>query len=325
MTAIAVTIPTPVTLAQYAQTFEEGDLNRVFVENMVKESDVMRTVKFLPAVAGKKEFMDIASTPVVGFRGINTAGNTGTGTFNLREEDTFFIDEYIQVDRALADRLGPGHRVRQIELKTIALAQMFSTVFMKGDNTLVAGGKPPGPAGLQARCLTQNYNLLFNSTASGGAALSLGNLDQLFWLVNKPTHWVFPRTLMPFMSIAARNNTLVNQTIDFAVDDFGRSIMKYKGLPILYGYDPDDSPDLLPFTEVAEGGGSAVTASIYLANFGENGIYAIEQTPLRVTDEGIVPGVPFYSTHIKWDWGTAREHPRAAARLSSITAATIVA
>src|SRR5271166_3224235 len=160
--AVSVTIPTPVTLAQYAQTFPEGDLNRVFVENMVKESDVMRNIRFLPAVAGKKEFLDIASTPVVSFRGLNAAGNTQTGTFNLREEDTFFIDEYIQVDRALDDRLGPSHRVRQIELKTIALGQYFSQVLMKGDNT----SNPRIPAGLQARCTNLNYNLLYNSTSS---------------------------------------------------------------------------------------------------------------------------------------------------------------
>ena len=320
-TAVQVSIPTPITLGQYAQTFEEGDINRVFVENMVKESDVMANVKFLPAIAGKRQFTDIGSVPTVSFRGLNNAGNTATGTLNLREEDTFFIDEYIQVDRAMIDRLGDAHRIRQVELKSIALGQYFSQIFMKGDNTLT----PKEPSGLQARCLMLGYNLMYNSTASGGAALSLANLDQLFWLVNKPTHWVFPRGLMPFMEAAARNNSLVNQTIDFAKDDFGRRIMKYKGLPILFGYEPDDTPDLLPFTEVADGGGSAVTASIYLANLGDNGIYAIEQTSLTVRDEGQVPGVPLWSYHIKWDWGVAREHPRAVARLSSITAATITA
>lgn len=319
--AVSVTIPTPITLGQYAQTFPEGDLTRIFVENMERESDVMRTVKFLPAVAGKREYLDIGSTPAVGFRGINAAGNTATGTFNLREEDTFFIDEYIQVDRALYDRMGPGHRARQRELKTIALAQYFTSVFMKGDNTL----NPKSPSGLQARCLTLNYNLLSNNGAAGGGPLSLANLDTLFWLVNKPTHWIFPRGLMAFMEAAARNNTLVNQTVAFAKDDFGRRIMKYKELPILYGYDPDDTPDMLPFTEVGSGGGSAVTASVYLANLNGDGIYAIEQTPLSVRDEGQVPGVPFMSDAIKWDWGIAREHPRAVARLSSITAATIVA
>jgi hypothetical protein len=46
---------------------------------------------------------------------------------------------------------------------------------------------------------------------------------------------------------------------------------------------------------------------------------------MSVMDEGPVPGQPFSSTHIKWDWGIAKEHPRAVARLTSITAAAIVA
>ena len=200
MAAIAVTIPTPVTLSQYAQTLEEGTLTRIFVENMVRESDVMANVKFLPAVQGKRAFMDISKTPVVGFRGLNAAGNTDTGQYNLREEDTFFIDEYIQVDRALTDRLGPGHRARQRELKTIALAQFFSSTFMKGDNL----ANPKGPAGLQFRCNVLNYNFLYNVVGAGGGALSLANLDILYWMVNKPTHWIFPRGLMPYMDAVAR-------------------------------------------------------------------------------------------------------------------------
>lgn len=318
---ISVQITSPVTLTQYVQTLPEDSATRIFVENMAKESDVMAAVPFLPATAGKREFLDISSTPTVGFRGLNKAGGEATGSFNLREEDTFFIDEYVKVDRALNDRLGPQHRIKQEELKTIALAQMFSSTFLKGDNTL----DPTQPNGLQARCLRADTDLFDNSTASGGAALSLGNLDKLYWSVNKPTHWIAPRGLMPYFDIAARDNTLVNQTVSYAEDDFGRRIMKFKGLPILYGYDPDDTPDMLPFTEVGKGGGAAVTGSIYCVSLREGGVYAIEQTPLSVRDEGELQGTPFLSTHIKWDWGTAREHPRSVARLTSVTAAKIVA
>jgi hypothetical protein len=319
--SIPVTITAPVTLVEYAKTLSEADPSRVFVENIVAESDLMRAIPFLPATNGKRAFMDIASLPAVGFRGLNEAGNVSSGNFNLREEDTFFIDEYVQVDRALIDRLGMEHRAKQERLKTIALAQMFSQNIIKGDTTSNARQ----PTGLQARCTTLAVNLFNNSAASGGAALSLANLDTLFWAVNKPTHWIFPRTLMPFLDIAARNNALVNQTVAYAQDDFGRRIMKYKGLPILYGYDPDDTTDLLPLNEVASGGGGAVTGSIYLVSLRDGGLYAIEQTPLQVMDQGELPGVPFFSTHIKWDWGIAREHPRAVARLTSIASGAIVA
>jgi hypothetical protein len=83
--------------------------------------------------------------------------------------------------------------------------------------------------------------------------------------VNSPTHWIFPRGLMPFVDIAARNSGLTGNSFSSDTDEFGKRISKYKGLPILFGYEPDDSPDLLPFTEVGAGGGGAVTSSIYLA------------------------------------------------------------
>lgn len=329
MATINASITTPISLLEYAQTMPEGSLTRAFVENMVQTSDVMAALKFVPAQNGKKAFMDIGSLPTVGFRNFNTAGNEGTGSFNLREEDTFPIDEFVKVDRALVDRLGPEHEAKQIELKNIALGQYFSQIFIKGDSSSAT----KQPNGLQLRC--NNYvstnltagNLIPNATGSGGGALSLANLDQLFWAVNKPTHYIFPRALMPYVEVAARNSSLVNQVFAYAPDpnNLGRRIMSYKGLPILFGYDPDDTPDLLPFTEVAYGGGGAVTSSIYCVSLREGGVYAIEQTPLNVGSPVEIPGTPFRSTHIKWDWGIAREHPKAIARLSSITLATIVA
>jgi hypothetical protein len=321
MASLTTTVSTPITLAEYAKGMPEASATRTFVENMVDESDIMRAVPFLPAFNGKKEFQDISSLPTVGFRGLNQAGNQATGTTSLRSEDTFFIDEYIYVDRAVTDRLGMGERARQERLKSTALAQMFTTKFISGDNT----STPTEPTGIKARCQIVNTNLLHNSAASGGAALSLANLDKLFYFVNKPTHWIVPITLLPQFDVAARNSTLSGQTYTTETDGFGRLIRKYKGLPVLFGYEPDDTPDPLPLTEVASGGGAAVTGSIYLISFAPGHMYAIEQTSLAVEDEGLLKGTPQYSTHIKWDWGIAREHPRSVARLTSITNAAFVA
>lgn len=324
MVSLTTTITTPTNFVEYAKSIPENDPTRAFVENMLEESDVMRAIPVVPAERGKRAYMDIASLPTVGFRGLNEAGNQGTGSFNLREEDTFFIDDYIFADRAMIDRLGPEGKYKQERLKSIALGQFFSQNVIKSDNS----SNPRTPNGIQVRCLDATAitgNLIHNSAASGGGALSLAKLDQLYWMVNKPTHWIVPRGLMPQFDTAARNNTLVNQTIGYSEDDFGRSIIRFKGLPILYGYDPDDSPDLLPFNEVASGGGSAVTGSIYCVSFRPGGFYCIEQTPLSIMPEGPTVGQPFDSTHIKWDYGFAREHPKSVARLDSITNATIVA
>lgn len=324
MVSLTTTITTPTNFVEYAKSIDESDPTRTFVMNMIEESDVMRAIPILPAERGKRSYMDIASLPTVGFRGLNEAGNQGTGSFNLREEDTFFIDDYIFADRAMIDRLGPEGKYKQEKLKSVALGQFFSQNIIKSDHS----SNVRTPDGLQARCLDSTAvtgNLINNSAASGGGALSLANMDALYWRVNKPTHWIAPRGLMPQFDAAARNNTLVNQTVAYAEDDFGRRIIKFKGLPILFGYEPDDSPDLLPFTEVGAGGGAAQCASIYCVSFRAGGFYAIEQTPLQVMPEGPAVGQPFDSTHIKWDYGFAREHPKAIARLTSITNATIVA
>jgi hypothetical protein len=322
--SLTTTITTPTNFVEYAKSIDVNDPTRAFVENMVEESDVMRAIPILPAERGKRAYMDVGSLPAVGFRGLNEAGEQNLGSFNLREEDTFFIDDYIFADRAMIDRLGPEGKYRQEKLKSIALGQFFSQNIIKSDHS----SNPRTPDGMQVRCLDTTAitgNWIHNSAASGGGALSLANMDALKWRVNKPTHWIMPRGLMPQFDAAARNNTLVNQTVAYAEDDFGRDIIKFKGMPILFGYEPDDSPDLLPFTEVASGGGSAVTSSIYCVSFRPGGFYAIEQTPLSVMAEGPTVGQPFDSTHIKWDYGFAREHPKAIARLDSITNAAIVA
>jgi hypothetical protein len=324
MVSLTTTITTPTNFLEYAKSIDEKDPARTFVMNMVDRSDVMRAIPILPAERGKRAYMDIATLPTETFRGINEAAGQGLGSFNLREEDTFFIDTYVFADRAIIDRLGPEGKYKQEKLKSTALAQFFSQNVIKSDHSSNART----PDGIQVRCLDTTAitgNLINNSAASGGAALSLANLDQLYWRVNQPTHWIMPRGMMPQWDTAARNNTLVNQTVAYAEDDVGRRIIKFKGLPILFGYEPDDSPDLLPFTEVASGGGSAVTSSIYCVSFRPEGFYCIEQTPLTVMAEGPVPGQPMDSTHIKWDYGFAREHPKAVARLTSITNAAIVA
>ena len=328
MATVYSSVSAPITLLEYAKTMDQDSPTRIVVENMAAESDLMASMPFLPAQNGKRAYMDIANVPQVGFRGLNTAGGEATGHFNLREEDTFFVDEYVKVDRAIMDRLGPEHEARQIKLKTTALAQMFTQNFIKSDNDL----NPTAPNGIQSRCnnLATNAgtggNLYNNSTVAGGAPLSLANLDILYWLVNKPTHWLMPRGLMPYLDASARDPQLTNNTVTYdQADPLGRRVMRYKGLPILFGYEPDDSPDMLPFTEVGAGGGAPQTASIYCISLRDGGLYAIEQTPLTVRPEGQLIGAPFSSTHIKWDWGIAREHPRSVARLTSVTAAKIAA
>lgn len=315
-----VTVETPITLVEYKKDSPDS-LERIFVENMVAESDVLTVIPFLPANMGKRAFMRISELPTVANRAFNAAGNEDTGKVNLLEEDTFIMDEYIHVDRAIIDRLGPGYRARQERIKTIAIAQNATRMILQGSNT----DDPREPDGLQARCTTTDTNYFVAGTTSGGDALSLAKLDQLKRSVNKPTHFIADYSMAHRFDTAARDPDLTNNQVNITTDDMGRMVTTFAGLPILWGYEPDDSPSILPFTEAAPTGGQLQTSSIYCVSFRSDRFYAAEQTALMVDDEGMLRGQPFMSTHIKWDWGLVYEHPRSASRLAGITAATIVA
>ena len=321
---IAQAYANAVTLAEYAKGLEEGSLERVFVETFTQTSDLLGAMPIRPAVKGKFRYERMTSLPSVAQRAMNEAGHISSGKFDLGEENVFLMDEYIQVDRAAVDLLGPASRYRQERAKMIAMAQNASRVLVNGDNV----NDPRECNGFKKRFITQNTNLFDNSVASGGAALSLVNLDITRRSVNKATHWIFPYNLMAFVDAAARSPTLTNNQFMQGMDqDLGRIVTKLAGLPILYGYEPDDSPLLLDFTEVGTGGGAAVTASIYCVSLDkvDERCFMVEGTPLSVRDEGQLQGQPFLSTAIKWDWGMATVHPRSGSRLTSVTKATIVA
>lgn len=321
---IAQVYANAVTLAEYAKGLEEGSLERVFIETFTQTSDLLAAMPIRAATKGKFRFERLTQLPTVAQRAFNEAGHESTGKFDMGEEGVFLMDEYIKVDRALVDMAGPDRRYRQERAKMIAMAQNASRVIINGDTT----ADPREANGFKKRFITQNTNLFDNSVASGGAALSLVNLDIVRRSVNKPTHWIFPYNLMAYVDAAARSPTLTNNQFMQGMDqELARIVTKLAGLPILYGYEPDDSPLLLDFTEVGTGGGGAVTSSIYCVSLDkvDERCFLVEGTPLSVRDEGQLQGQPFLSTAVKWDWGIATVHPRSGARLTSITKATIVA
>ena len=238
------------------------------------------------------------------------------------EEGVYLMDEYIEVDRAEVDELGDGERFKQEKMKFTSMSRYFTNTLIKGDNR----SDPREPNGFQSRTNELNKTLFHNSDASGGAPLSLNKLDLLITNTADPNYLVISLNMKHLFIGAARNPNLTNSTIIIDDNDpLGRKVMSYNGLPILWGYPPDDGDPILPFNEVASGGGPAQTTSIYAGSFRTGGVFGIEGTPLTVRDEGERQGVPLLSTHVKWDFGFVNEHPRALSRLTSIANGAIVA
>ncbi|HZH50265.1 MAG TPA: hypothetical protein VEZ16_00135 [Microvirga sp.] len=288
------------TLVQYSQGLEEGSMERAFVETFVRESDVMSAVVVRGANKGKHVYFQEEELPDSKFRAYNEPGNESQGRTSRQEEGVFLIDEYIKVDRAIVDELGPRHRSEQEAMKVKAMARNFTRSFLLGDNT----SNQREPNGLKARAAKSDQTTIHNSTAAGGAPPSFGKLRELQNEVKDPTHWIMDRAWKPLLETAAADPTITNNVLNYnAEDPFGRKVLAFNGLPILFGYPKSRDASILPFNEVGQGGGAAQCSSIYCVSMSDDGVFMIEGVPISVRDEGQLPGIPLLSTHVKWDWG----------------------
>ena len=310
------------TLTEYAKGMALEDIRRPVIEMFAQYSDVFEVMPF-EGLKGAKYvgYREAAlATPV--FRAVNEASSSGHGVISPFDEATYIIDHDIDVDRAIQDRFGPERRNYEERMGITAFARLWIDTFVKGDQSV----NPRVFNGLQVRA--QKFGrLYYNSTASGGAALSLANLDTMLNNLSgkSGTRFLFvPFLSLPLWIQAARNTSLTGYVMQ-TWDEIGRSKLTYAGIRLLYGYPKDDQVPVLQFNEVGDGGGSAVTASLYGLTLGEGmmrGIYVRNLTP---EDVGLLEDRKTYRTHISWDVSFVDEFKYCMTRMTSWTNAPIVA
>jgi len=317
-----VAVSNLITLTEYAKGFANEDIRRVIIEMFTEKSDVLEVMPFEglrgSVYVGYRE----AALPTPVFRAINEASSSGHGTITPFQEATAIIDHDIDVDRAIQDRHGPERRNYEERMGITAFCRLWVDTFIKGDQSI----NPRVFNGLQVR--TRKFGRLYhNSTANGGAALSLGNFDQFLNNISKKsgeTYILVPFISLPLFIQAARTTTLTGFVMQ-TWDETGMPKISYAGHRLLWGYPKDDHAPVLQFNEVGNGGGSAVTASLYGLTLGEGmlrGIYVRNLTP---EDVGLLQDRKTFRTHISWDVGLVDEHKYCLGRLDSWTNAAIVA
>lgn len=311
-----------ITLGEYAKGFSNEDIRRGVIEMFTQYSDIFEVLPFEGLRGSKYVGYRESVLPQPQFRAINEESSSGHGAITPFDEATYIIDHDIDVDRAIEDRHGPERRNYEQKMGITAFARLWVDTFIKGDQST----NPRVFNGLNVRA-TKFGRLYHNSTASGGAALSLANLDQTLNNVSKAmgtTYILVPFVSLPLWIAAARTSSIAGYVIQ-TWDEIGRQKLSYAGLRILFGYPKDDHPPILNFNEVGKGGGSAVTASLYGLTCGEGmlrGIYVRNLTP---EDVGLLQDRKTYRTHIAWDVGLVDEHKYCLARLDSWTNAAITA
>lgn len=309
------------TLLEYAKGLEEGG-QRPYIEMFAQRSDVLQRIKWVPTNGGGMYvgYRQAALTQNLAFRALNAASTSGAGQVTSFQEATFRIDHDIPIDQAIIDRIGTRQVAWQNQLALATAAELWTQQFIKGDNTTT----PTVFNGLQKRSAFSGRTIDNAAGVAGGAPLSLANLNQVMNRVNKPTSILIPWALKTRFIDAARAQAVGGYIIRNALNDIGKMVWMYGDLEIMWGYDISFNAPMIPFTEVAPGGGAAQCASIYVVSFEEIGVHGVQVKPLTVETVGMLEDRITFNTHVSWDVGIADDHVFSFCRLAGVTNAALV-
>ena len=316
------------TYVEYAKGVEDP-LQRAIIELWPENVDFFGAIPFVNAPGGVYRYQqEGALADNVAFRAINELPSSGYGLLNDAVEQVYPLAGNLDVDRVLVRRHGEGARSTRINMQMKQKAKKWADTFFFGNNAT----NPREFTGLKTRLRSvggsvdgTNYKsrILANSASLGGGALSLAQLDRAIDLVERPNAIIMPKSLKGRFP-AAQRDTSIGGYIEVKPQEFGEEQVRYRGIPIYTGYGITNFGEFLPFNEVGAGGGSAVTGSIYVVRFAEDGVAGLETAPMEVTDMGLLEDGVNMRINIEHDVGMAVFDPFSAIRLSSITNAAIV-
>lgn len=308
----------PMTLVEAAKLETRNLVRSGVIEQFARTSEILRVLPFQDIQGNALAYNREEQLPGVAFRGVNEGYPESTGVINPATETLYISGGDLDVDRFIIKTMGPQVRSTHENMKIKALAQTWTKTFIKGDTQI----QPREFDGLQAR-LT-GYNLMdagadspVGSNSANGDALSLDTLDAAIDRVAGATHILMARAMRRKFK-AARNSTTLSGQISLEKDDFGRPVEVYAGLPILTTYGDAVNPDPLGFNEASPGGGTATSTSVYVINFGVDGVSGIQNGGIDVRDLGELNDLPLFRTRVEWYAGIGVFNGSAAVRIRGI-------
>ena len=292
-----------------AAKLNSGDVYKAGVYMKFAEtSDILRVLMFNNIGGNSLKYNVEETLPGIGFRGVNESYTESTGIINPKTENLAIAGGDLDVDKFIIDSMGSEQRAIQEAMKIKALALSWTKTFIKGDNET----EPREFDGLQVR-LTGDALI-----SNGTAGLSLAKLDEAIDAVDGATHIVMSKSVRRRLTVAART-AAVGGDITYTLDEFGRQVTNYNGIPILIADKDNENNDILGYTEASS------TTSIYVVAFGEGQVEGLENGGMEVRDIGELETKPAFRTRVEWYSCFGVFAPRTAARLSGITDAAATA
>ena len=293
-------------------------VGQVFVAN----SYILDRLAFETIEGTAYKYFTEAALPGAEFRAVNASYAESTGSFTSATEGLTILGGDADVDRFLqltrSDLL--DQRATQVEMKARAIAHKFNDTFINGNTGVDANSFN----GLKQR-LTGGQVL---STGTNGAVINtdsttrqafFDNLDALIAQVPNCDVLLTNRQILSKFRSAARRETMAQTT----VDNLGRTVDVYNGIPIVDVGNKADGTQIIPQTETQ--GTSVDAGSIYAVHFGagapEQGVVGLTNGGIQVFDLGQLETKPVYRTRIEWFVGLALFGAQPAARLTGVRAA----
>lgn len=300
--------------------------DNLYAQGVVKifeeENPILKYIPMVPINGDAYKYRVEDTMPGVEWRRVNQDYNESTGTFAPRVEPLYILGGETFWDNFIIRTQGTGrgtfnHKTAQWEMKSRAVSREYSRAFFEGDDLV----DPDEMPGLRRR-LTGNQVLL---AGTNGAALTLAMIDELLdSIIMGDTHLFMHKIARRKMTslITQGGSSATYQVTYTTVDQLGKQIMTYNGVPIHVIEDRGNANSIIGYDETA--GTSDVTTSIYAVTFGEDAVHGIfngDGPPVDVRDLGEDQDSPGEKGRIEFFTGLVIKHPRSAARLRGVTAA----
>ncbi|XAI96034.1 major capsid protein [Microcystis phage Mwe-JY26] len=301
-----------------ASKINDGDVKRsAIIEMFAENSDILRVLPFEDIPGGSLSYNLEGKLPGVAFRGFNEGYSESTGIINPQVEVLKIAGGDLDVDAAMIKTRGEQVRSAQEAMKVKALSLYLTKKIITGDSEV----DPREFDGLRKRITGDQLVPASLAAPNANSPLSLEALDAAIDRVDNPTHLLMSKDMRRKLSVAARNPNVAGD-ISYDLDEFGRRVMSYNGLPILIADYDDEGKRILDFNEAGPAGGSTST-SIYVLSVAPGMLTGLQNGVMEVEDLGKLQEKPVFRTRVEWLVGMAAMHGRAASRIWGITSAAV--
>lgn len=306
------------------QARENGEtLKAGIVEQYASRSPILEVMPFEERAGGVVEWLQEKTLPIHSNRAINESFTPTKGEVEKRIEKVVIAGGEIEIDTAILKLEGAGILNNQISMALKSQQLKFHADFFNGNHQ----ENPKEFSGLKVRA--GGTQLVQAGSTSGGDALSLSALRRAISRVRTLTPNAQVR-IFSNMELALRygdaiSNPNVAGYVIQSKSEFGVAAPTFMNIPWFPIEEDAEGDQILGFEEVGSGGGSAVTASIYVVAFGANDLTGIQVGGIDVRDLGEMETKPSRLLRMDWLCNFATYNPRSFCRLAGVKDAAFVA